>query len=85
MTEMMTGSATAYARRRDANKGTPLAPALFALGQHEALCRADSQLRQGESPIAFLDDLYVLLPDPTRARATLDLVTGAADRHAGIY
>ena len=38
-------------------QGDPLAPALFALGQHEALRRADAQLRQGESLVAFLDDL----------------------------
>ena len=50
-----TGSATAYPKLRDVNKATdPLAPALFALGQHEALRRADSQLRQGESFMAFL-------------------------------
>ena len=42
-------------------QGDPLAPALFALGQHEALRRADAQLRQVESLMAFLDDLYVLL------------------------
>ena len=37
-----TGSATAYPKLRDVNKATdPLAPALFALGQHEALRRAD--------------------------------------------
>ena len=35
-----TGSATAYPKLRDVNKATdPLAPALFALGQHEALRR----------------------------------------------
>ena len=58
-------------------QGDPLAPALFALGQHEALRRADSQLRQGESLMAFLDDLYVLLPEPSRARAALDLLAAA--------
>ena len=65
-------------------QGDPLAPALFALGQHEALRRADSQLRQGESLMAFLDDLYVLLPNPTGARAALVLVTGMVETHTGI-
>ena len=65
-------------------QGDPLAPALFALGQHEALRRADSQLRQGESLMAFLDDLYVLLPEPSRARAALDLVTREVETHAGM-
>ena len=60
-------------------QGFPFAPAFFALGQHEALRRADSQLRQSESLMVFLDDLYVLLPDPTRARAALDLMTGASN------
>ena len=65
-------------------QGDPLAPALFALGQHEALRRADSQQRQGESLMAFFDDLYVLLPEPSRARAALDLVTREVETHAGI-
>ena len=65
-------------------QGDPLDPALFALGQHEALRRADSQQRQGESLMAFFDDLYVLLPEPSRARAALDLVTREVETHAGI-
>ena len=34
--------------------------------------------------MAFLDDLYVLLPEPSRARAALDLVTREVETHAGI-
>ena len=34
--------------------------------------------------MAFLDDLYVLLPEPSRARASLDLVTREVETHAGI-
>ena len=67
-------------------QGDPLVfLALFALGQQEALRplrRADSQLRQGESLMAFLDGLYVLLPEPSRARAALDLVTREVETHA---
>ena len=62
----------------------PLATALLALGQHDALRQADSQVGLGESLLAFLDDLYVLLPEPTRARAPMDLVTGTAEAHTGI-
>ena len=36
------------------------APALFALGQHEALCRAASELHRDNALLAFLDDLYVV-------------------------
>ena len=34
--------------------------------------------------MAFFDDLYVLLPEPSRARAALDLVTREVETHAGI-
>ena len=34
--------------------------------------------------MAFLDDLYVLLPEPSRAQAALDLVTREVETHAGI-
>ena len=47
-------------------QGDPLAPALFALGQHSALCSAASALHPAETLVAFLDDLYVVT---TRGRA----------------
>ena len=34
--------------------------------------------------MAFLDDLYVLLPEPARARTAMDLVTGTLEAHTGI-
>eukprot|EP00439_Symbiodinium_sp_Y106_P071162 s413_g12.t1 len=37
-------------------QGDALAPALYALGQHDALAAADEQLRSGECWAAFLDD-----------------------------
>ena len=40
-------------------QGDPLAPALFALGQHDGLQQASAALREGETLMAFLDDLYV--------------------------
>ena len=49
-------------------KKKALARALFALGQHEALCRAAAELRQDDALLAFLDDLYVVTV-PERARA----------------
>ena len=65
-------------------QGDPLAPALFALGQHEALRRADAELHDGESLMAFLDDLYLILPGPARAREAMDVVTGAVEAHTDI-
>ena len=38
----------------------PLAPALFALGQHAVLCQASSALHSSQRLLAFLDDVYVL-------------------------
>ena len=41
-------------------QGDPLAPALYALGQHDALQRAAEGLDPSDSLLAFLDDLYVV-------------------------
>ena len=57
-------------------QGDPLAPALFALAQHEALRTAASQLHPEDAFMAFLDDLYVVT-SPGRARAALDTTTQA--------
>ena len=64
-------------------QGDPLAPALFALGQHSALCSAASALHPAETLVAFLDDLYVVT---TRGRAheCRDTVVGAVERDCGI-
>ena len=40
-------------------QGDPLAPALFALGQHDALHRAAAGLHPDDSLVAFLDDLFL--------------------------
>ena len=57
-------------------QGDSLASALFALGQHEALRTAASQLHPEDTLMAFLDDLYVVT-SPGRARAALDTTTQA--------
>lgn len=41
-------------------QGDPLMPALFALGLHDALVSAASQLHSEDKLVAFLDDLYLL-------------------------
>ena len=61
-------------------QGDALAPALYALGQHDALVAADEQLRPGECLAAFLDDVY-LVTTPSRAREALDVVTSSGGRH----
>ena len=64
-------------------QGDALAPALFALGQHDALCQAAAALHPDDALMAFLDDLYVVTV-PERARAALDSTTGAVATHCGI-
>ena len=64
-------------------QGDPLAPALFALGQHGALARAAGDLDPTDKLLAFLDDLYVITV-AARARPALDTVTGAVEEHCGI-
>ena len=49
-------------------QGDALAPALFALGQHDALHQAAAALHPEDSLVAFLDDLYVITTPP-RARS----------------
>ena len=64
-------------------QGDSLAPALFALGQHDALATAARQLEAGEVLAAFLDDIYVVT-SPSRARDQLDAVTATIEREAGV-
>ena len=40
--------------------GDPLMPALYALGQHEALRQASQELHSDDVLMAFLDDLYLI-------------------------
>ena len=64
-------------------KITPLAPALFTLAQHAALCQASSALHSSERLLAFLDDLYVLITRE-RAREARDTVVQAVQEGCGI-
>ena len=58
-------------------------PALYALGQHQALEVANAQLVPGEHLFAYLDDIY-LITTRARARAAFDAVAAAIETHAGI-
>ena len=64
-------------------QGDPLAPALFALGQHDALARADEALHPLDNLVAFLDDLHVVT-NPGRARTALDTTVEEVASHCGI-
>ena len=64
-------------------QGDPLAPALFALGQHESLARAAETLHPSDCLMAFLDDLY-LVTVPDRCRGSLDAVTHSVAEGCGI-
>ena len=64
-------------------QGDALAPALYALGQHDALVAADGRLQPGECLAAFLDDVYVVTT-PARAREALDVVTTSIQDRAGV-
>ena len=64
-------------------QGDALAPALFALAQHDALHEAQGRLQAGEFLAAFLDDLY-LVTTSLRARAALDDTTAIVEARAGV-
>ena len=71
------------AQAEGVEQGDSLAPALFALGQHDALATAARQLEAGEFLAAFLDDIYVVT-SPSRARDQLDAVTATLEREARV-
>ena len=48
------------AQAEGVEQGDPLAPGLYALGQHDSLVAASASLRPDERLAAFLDDLYVV-------------------------
>ena len=64
-------------------QGDPLAPALYALAQHDGLAAASQGLRSGDRLAAFLDDLYVSTT-ASRARDSIDAITGAVEEYAGV-
>ena len=74
------GRCREIAQAEGVEQGDSLAPALFALGQHDVLVAPAQQLEAGE----FLaDDIYVVT-SPSRTRGQLDAVTATIEREAGI-
>ena len=49
-------------------QGDPLMPALFALGQHQALEAIQESLQLSETLMAFLDDVHVTTPPDRTAK-----------------
>ena len=49
-------------------------PLLFALGQHAALSAIQASLDDEERLLTFLDDLYVLTPNPDRLQDVYGIV-----------
>ena len=47
-------------------QGDAFMPLLFAVGQHSALDAVQEELQDGEVLMAFLDDICIVTPDPTR-------------------
>jgi len=78
-----TGQRRTIRQGEGCEQGDALGPALYALGQHDALAAADAQLRPGECLAAFLDDVY-LVTTPARARESLDVVTTSIETRAGV-
>ena len=71
------------AQAEGVEQGDPLAPGLYALGQHDSLVAASASLRPDERLAAFLDDLYVVTV-PERAAPLPRVVTSEVERGAGV-
>ena len=65
-------------------QGDPLMPALYALGQHDALDEANAELQDGEFLFAFLDDVYAVCT-PERAVPVFRAVEAVLERRAGVH
>ena len=66
-----TGEAHIISQAEGGEQGDPLMPALFSLGQRAALRTMQQHLLPNESLLAFLDDVYVVVP-PNRVRPVYD-------------
>ena len=68
-----TGEAHIISQAEGGEQGDLLMPALFSLGQRSAFRTIQDQLLPNESLLAFLDDLYVMVP-PHRVRPVYDVL-----------
>ena len=65
-------------------QGDALMPALFALGQHDALVAIQARLSPEERLFAFLDDIYVWSPSPNRMATVHTAMQEELLAHTGI-
>ena len=77
------GDANLVTQGEGGEQGDPLMPALYSLGQHDALDAVKRQLQPDEELFAFLDDVYVLCT-PERARPAFNLLKSELLRHTSV-
>ena len=78
-----TGEAHIISQAEGGEQGDPLMPALFSLGQRAALRTMQQHLLPNESLLAFLDDVYVVVP-PNRVRPVYDTLAHTLQSQASI-
>ena len=74
----------AATQERGENKGHPLMPLLFSLGQHRGLCAVAERLGPREHLVAFLNDVYVATSSPTTTVDAHNILGEEMWRHAKI-
>ena len=78
-----TGEAHIISQAQGGEQGDPLMPALFSLGQRAALRTMQQHLLPNEALLAFLDDVYVVVP-PNRVRPVYDTLAHTLQSQASI-
>ena len=78
-----TGEAHIISQAEGGEQGDPLMPALFSLGQRSALHTIQQHLLPNESLLAFLDDVYVVVP-PNRVRPVYNTLAHTLQSQASI-
>eukprot|EP00438_Fugacium_kawagutii_P025935 Skav202354 [mRNA] locus=scaffold2638:334244:334885:+ [translate_table: standard] len=78
-----TGQYHSVVQAEGGQQGDPLMPALFSLGQPQALQAVQAQFLPGETLYAFLDDMYTVV-QPHRVRPVYDLLAHHLETHAHI-
>ena len=70
--------------RRGREQGDDLMPALFSLGQHDALVSIQGRLVQDERLLAFLVDIYAVGDRPERSGAACTAIQEELRTHTGV-
>ena len=71
-------------QREGGEQGDALMPALFSLGQHDALVAIQGRLAPDERLMAFLDDIYAVGERPGRTAAAYTAIQEEMRTHTGI-